>query len=241
MALSETGDNSISMNGSSVSAVRSVSGSVNENNELVITVNGVSGAGIPLDDVLSVENIATLANITYEQVVTGLRNPTDSTKFTTNTDKKFFSVGSQSLVYGIRVVNDNNESFSMESSGTIDYSFIGIGTIKGYLLTDQSELESVKEQILSQNSNIAKYLNNTFSEISNGHYYVTLAGYVGGTYYTYCGPIKVEFDANNNTISNVTIDVNDLYFIKGGRFTNAGFNLCCFKSTISKKGFILPE
>ena len=48
LALSETGDNSISMNGSSVDAVRSVSGNVDENNNLVITVNGVSGSGIPL-------------------------------------------------------------------------------------------------------------------------------------------------------------------------------------------------
>ena len=129
----------------------------------------------------------------------------------------------------------------MEFSGTIYYSFIGTGTIKGYLLTDQTELESVKEQILSQNSVISDYLNNMVTEISNGHYYITLAGYVGGSYYTYCGPIKVEFDANNNTISNVTIDVDDLYFIKGGRFTSTGFNLYCFKSTLSKKGFILPE
>ena len=37
------------MNGSSVDAVRSVSGNVDDDGNLVITVNGVSGAGIPLD------------------------------------------------------------------------------------------------------------------------------------------------------------------------------------------------
>ena len=36
------------MNGSSVDAVRSVSGNVDDDGNLVITVNGVSGAGIPL-------------------------------------------------------------------------------------------------------------------------------------------------------------------------------------------------
>ena len=50
LALSETGDNSISMNGSSVDAVRSVSGEIDESGNLVITVNGVSGVGIPLPD-----------------------------------------------------------------------------------------------------------------------------------------------------------------------------------------------
>ena len=48
LALSETGDNGISMNGSSVDAVRSVSGEIDESGNLVITVNGVSGDGIPL-------------------------------------------------------------------------------------------------------------------------------------------------------------------------------------------------
>ena len=38
------------MNGSSVDAVRSVSGNVDDDGNLVITVNGVSGAGIPLPD-----------------------------------------------------------------------------------------------------------------------------------------------------------------------------------------------
>lgn len=38
------------MNGSSVDAVRSVSGTIDESGNLIITVNGVSGAGIPLPD-----------------------------------------------------------------------------------------------------------------------------------------------------------------------------------------------
>ena len=50
LALSETGDNGISMNGSSVDAVRSVSGEIDESGNLIITVNGVSGDGIPLPD-----------------------------------------------------------------------------------------------------------------------------------------------------------------------------------------------
>lgn len=50
LALSETGDNGISLNGSSVDAVRSVSGNVDDDGNLVITVNGVSGVGIPLPD-----------------------------------------------------------------------------------------------------------------------------------------------------------------------------------------------
>lgn len=53
LALSETGDNGISMNGSSVDAVRSVSGEIDESGNLVITVNGVSGAGIPLGESLT--------------------------------------------------------------------------------------------------------------------------------------------------------------------------------------------
>lgn len=60
LALSETGDNSISMNGSSVDAVRSVSGHVDDDGNLVITVNGVSGAGIPLGDSVEIIEVPSI-------------------------------------------------------------------------------------------------------------------------------------------------------------------------------------
>ena len=72
LALSETGDNGISMNGSSVDAVRSVSGNVDENNNLVITVNGVSGSGIPLPKTVSTIKLTGWGNTESGEIQVGL-------------------------------------------------------------------------------------------------------------------------------------------------------------------------
>lgn len=49
LKLSKPNANQIQLNGDNVSVVESVSGSVDDDGNLVITVNGVAGAGIPLD------------------------------------------------------------------------------------------------------------------------------------------------------------------------------------------------
>lgn len=94
MALSETGANGISMNGSSVDAVRSVSGNVDDNGNLIITVNGVSGVGIPLpkgETIVEIPPYVLTEDVLYVDYVGGTASM--NVPYLVPSDEDFFIVG----------------------------------------------------------------------------------------------------------------------------------------------------
>ena len=238
LALSETGDNGISMNGSSVDAVRSVSGKIDESGNLVITVNGVTGSGIPLPKT-DITPIATCsANGSAPNFVVYV--PTNSSSYThqETTYKLYNSIILTCNKNTITIPNGNLSD--PEFIEFVENSPVSYGRLKQeftealYVLNDIStvisNLESLKGEIVSG-------LSSVFSSFVDGHYYIVLGSYQQGTYRACITNLGLEFDVSDNLISNATFNTENLIFAKS-RVEDIGVNLYILPLTLSTKGFL---
>ena len=192
MALSETGDNGISMNGSSVDAVRSVSGNVDENNNLVITVNGVSGSGIPLPKTVSTIKLTGWGNTESGEIQVGL---------------SFTSLGSVSykpIIWPMAYIFNENDS----RYGCGQYSISVVENTTGNNITSAvaRNLDKNVKKATGLTLNIPSFdVNRVY--IEDGSYKMKVLSLISGDYYI--GLYPTNFKTIINECPDITFTVSN--------------------------------